>query len=87
MRCYSEIDYKRKTIDIEERLYNLSTELKRKTISIDKLVSLWLIEKQVKKVLIVKDKYRIISIHVPYFTDWVVLQNDYLPVQGEYFLN
>jgi hypothetical protein len=87
MKCYGEIDFKRSTIDIEEKLYNLSTELKRNTISIDRLVSLWLIEKQVKKVLIVKDKYKIISVHVPFFTDWVILQNDYLPIQGEYFLN
>ena len=87
MRCKFEIDYNRPTTFIDRKIFNISTERKIKTTSIDRIVSLWLIEKQIKKVLIVKDKYKIISVHVPYFSDWVILQNDYLPVTGEYFLN
>lgn len=87
MKCNFEIDYHKPTTFIDRKIFNISTELKRTTISIDRIVSLWLIEKQIKKVLIVKDKYKIISVHVPYFSDWVILQNDYLPIAGEYFLN
>jgi hypothetical protein len=87
MKCYQEIDFKRKTISVEEKLYTLSTELKRKTTKIDRIVSLWLIEKQRKTILITKSNYKVIRVNVPYFTDWVILQNDYLPIVGEYFLN
>ena len=87
MKCKFEIDYFKKTINIERRRNIFSTELKRNTIAINRIIALWLLEKRIKTVAINKDKYKIISIHVPYFSDWVILQNDYLPIYGEYFLN
>jgi len=87
MKCSFDIDFKRKTIFVEKKLSTLSTELKRKTTEIDRIVSLWLIEKQRKTILITKPNYKVIRVNVPYFTDWVILQNEYLPHAGEYFLN
>lgn len=87
MQCNFEIDFLRKTIAIEKRSQTLTTELKRATIAIDRIVSLWLLEKRVTTVVIDKEKYKVVTISVPYFSDWVILQNDYLPIQGEYFLN
>ena len=87
MQCNFEIDFLRKTIAIEKRSQTLTTELKRTTIAIDRIVALWLLEKRVTTVSIDKEKYKLVTISVPYFSDWVILQNDYLPIQGEYFLN
>lgn len=87
MRCYSEIDFKRKTISIEEKLFDIFIELKRKTFSVDRIFILYLLEQKRKQIAIDKMKYKVISIYIPYFTDWVILQNDYLPNSGEYYLN
>jgi len=87
MQCNFDIDFLRKTIAIEKRSQTLTTELKSTTIAIDRLVALWILEKRVTTVSIDKEKYKLVTISVPYFSDWVILQNDYLPIQGEYFLN
>lgn len=87
MKCNFEIDYLKRMIDIERKPYTFSTALDHNTIQIDKVVALWFLEKSIKKISIDKEKYKIISVYVPYFSDWVVLQNDYLPHAGEYFLN
>ena len=87
MKCYGEIDYLKRTIDIDRKPFTFSTELNRNTIQIDRVVALWLLEKQRKSISIDKEKYKVISVYIPYFTNWVILQNDYLPHLGEYFLN
>lgn len=87
MKCYGEIDYFKKTIDIDRKNSTISTEFKRNTITIDRVVALWVLEKQRRTISIDREKYKVISIYIPYFSDWVILQNEYLPIQGEYFLN
>jgi hypothetical protein len=87
MKSYGEIDFLKRTISIEKKSRIISTEKKRNTVVIDRLVALWLLEKRVRTVSIDREKYKVISVHVPYFSDWVILQNDYLPMAGEYFLN
>ena len=87
MKCSFEIDYLRKNTIIEKQFHNFSVEKKTATTKIDRLVALWLIEKHRKQIVIIKPEYRVIRVNVPYFTDWVILQNDFLPQVGEYFLN
>jgi len=87
MKCYGEIDYLKRTITIDRKKSTFSTSLNRNTIQIDRTVALWFLEKQRKSISIDKEKYKVISIYIPYFSDWVILQNDYLPHVGEYFLN
>jgi len=88
MRCYGEIDFLKKTISIEKKEpYTFSTDLKRNTITIDRVVALWLLDKKLRIISIDREKYKVISVYIPYFSDWVNLQNDYLPYLGEYFLN
>lgn len=87
MKYSGEIDFKKSTISIEKKVYNISTELKRNTISIDRIIALWFLEKQTKQILIDRETYRVIRVNVPVPFNWVNLQNDYLPLEGEYFLN
>ena len=87
MQCNFDIDYFKKTLAIDRKLNTYSTEVNHSTIKIDRIVSSWLLEKQSSTVLIDKEKFRTIPIYIPYFTDWVNLQNEYLPYLGEYFLN
>jgi hypothetical protein len=87
MRCYGEIDFHRPTTVIEKISSTIQTNLNRRIISIDRVVALWLLEKQRSTISIDKETYKVISVYVPYFTEWVILQNDYLPQAGEYFLN
>jgi len=87
MKYDFEIDFLKRTIGIDRKLYTFSTELNRSTIQIDRVIALWFLEKQRKNISIDKEKYKVISVYIPYFSDWVMLQNDYLPYLGEYFLN
>lgn len=87
MKCCFDIDYFKRTTTIERKSYTFSTSLNRNTIQIDRVIALWFLEKQRKNISIDKEKYKVISFHIPYFSDWVILQNDYLPLAGEYFLN
>lgn len=87
MKCYKEIDFKKSTIDIDRKLFNIITERKRSTTAIDRIIALWFLEKQRKIVSIDKEKYKVITVRIPYPEDWVILQNEYLPFLGEYFLN
>jgi len=87
MKCKFEIDYFKSNILAEKKIFTTSTELKRVTNKIDRIVSLWLVEKQLKQILITRPNYKVIRVNVPYIADWVILQNEYLPMTGEYFLN
>jgi hypothetical protein len=86
MRCYSEIDYIKKTIEIERKRHTFSTELHHDIIIINRILLSWFLE-QKRNTISIDKEYKVFSIYVPYFTDWVLLQNDYLPYNGEYFLN
>ena len=87
MQCNFEIDYFKKTLAIDRKLSTKSTEFKRSTIAINRIIASWILEKQTKSISIDREKFRTIPIYIPYFTDWVTLQNEYLPYLGEYFLN
>jgi hypothetical protein len=87
MRFNFEIDYLQKKITIDIKKSNIFTEYKSKTLSIDRLITLFAIEKIKKNIYIDRFKYKAIRVNIPYFSDWVILQNDYLPISGEYFLN
>jgi hypothetical protein len=87
MKCKFDIDFKRPTTLLNFKRPTISTELKRNTIFINRLISRWLIEKQTKKIFIDRIKYKIVRVNVPVPFDFVILQNDYLPTKGEYFLN
>lgn len=88
MLCRKEIDFKKRPVQIENRI-NLfaisqiklvnSIELFKKTIAI--------IEKSPYKIEIKQSQYKIIRFNVPVPFNFVILQNDYLPLKGEYFLN
>jgi len=89
MKCVFEVDYLKKNIEIDRKLSTLSVNKKLSTITIDKIVKAWLLEKRKSTVSIDKEKYKIITVRVPIpgVSDWVIVQNDYLPTQGSYFLN
>ena len=87
MKCEFEIDYLKKNISIERQNFNRILDLKKSTVVIDRVVASWLLEKKVSTVFIDKEKYKIISIYIPQYSEWVILQNGYLPISGAYFLN
>jgi hypothetical protein len=45
------------------------------------------IEYLISSIKIDKSTYRVITVNIPFPFDFVILQNDYLPTKGEYFLN
>jgi len=85
-----EIDYIKKTITIEKKISLISSELKRNPVMINRILPIWSLERQIVQIghiSIDRFKYKVIRINVPFYSDWVILQNEYLPTQGEYFLN
>lgn len=87
MKCYFEIDFLKRVTSIERTSISIETELKRKTISIDRIVALWLAQKARKTITIDRFTYKVIRVNIPVPFDFVYLQNEFLPNKGEYFLN
>lgn len=87
MKCNFEIEYLRPEIKIDRRLSTFSTEYKRKTNSIERILDLISIERKKKTAVLVKYNGAVIKIYVPINTDWIWMQNRFLPTKGQYFLN
>lgn len=87
MIYYGKIDYLRKTTTLERKSYTVNVNLKKTPVIIDRIQVAWLLEKRKRRISIERSKYKILTINIPMYSDWVILHNDYLPVQGEYFLN
>lgn len=87
MKCSFEIDYLRKNTEIDRKLSTISTEFKNKTLFIEKILSTLSIEKKKKTSVLVDYNGAVIKIYIPINADWAVLQNNFLPSKGQYFLN
>jgi len=87
MKCNFEIDYLRKNIEIERKAKIIDTDYFRPTRDIARIFVQVAIERKIRRISIDREKFRVIRFNIPVPFNWVNVQNDWLPIEGEYFLN
>jgi len=81
------IDFKKIKHTIETKNAVPSIELNKTIVQINNIAIRKAIEIKKETVSIEKARFEVKIVYIPYFSDFAILQNDYLPNMGEYFLN